>query len=1224
MKKSFTTLMLAASALMMSAQTEGTGNARLFGFTFDNGFLSGLADSGKWAVYQPPSYEEQDAIARRMNLSTGKIEELPLDEDLQANLAVCLDITDDGNTIVGMFNEQPAYYHDGRWTVLPMPEGTRGWTGQADYVSPDGEWMCGYVTRSFVNYKPALWHNGELVTSANFPTYDDLLAHHVIDRQTYDEHMAAGETPNGRFFKVSADGSKAVVGIDYNMPGWGSCFLLYDVATDTYDWLADDERGTGYVSSAEMCNSGEWLRASITNVYFDEATGNWDDRHSSVLYHVPTGTKTPGGGWGILDNNGVSYGGGASIPCDGLNVPIDMILDQKYGIDYTATTGFPSTGYIFAISSDTRTCVGMADTRLKAYSVTLPVPLIEAAKGVNLLAGWSASPYPTSKLSHIKDITLALSETSQPVQGAFATLLRDGSEIARTERITPTQQRSYVLSFPETKLEEGIEYTVHIDEGTFIKPRNPENHNLAIDITYTGRPDKALYPTVTQPLPGSAIMELSSYSIVSLAFDTFITKADEVVGYIYEKGNSDPICILNLAVEANILIAYPSTTRRLSLGREYEIRIPAGAVYELGGYNPCEEIVLNYRGSYVPKAPDTGSRYLFYDDFADPGQSLGNYLMFEGDHLSPISSMQAWGFDTDNTPWNLSVRDDDSYDYCAASHSNYIGGGRSDDWMVIPRLNITSDSYYLLFKSQSFRHGLNDRLKVYVWECDEDLGSLERATVNRILSEGKLIYDELESAGEYENILAGEWKENEIPLAGFNGKNIYIAFLNDNENQSAVFIDDVAVEYRGNYTAVCTTPASVIDSADIELTGAVDILGDTRYSSIKVECSTADKSFITTFSASGLNLGKGDRYTFTLPDRLPLTVGKITGFDMTIYLDGEMQTLHHYVSDMAFATERRVLLEEGTGTWCGFCPSGFAAIDYIKEELGDKVAVASIHFNDAMAIDSYARFLGFADYPTAKVNRRDDQCQPVYVNPLNNRMSFNSPAGNQTFLDHINLELDKHSESDISLNYAAYSPDDRIVYTNLDARPALDTDRPYNIMGILVEDGVIGAQSNNYTGNTDPLMADWANRESVAVYEYTDLVRAIAGTSYYGVSGLLPDRMKAGVSYNTTVRIALPGEVTDYRKCRVIMAIVDATDGRIINCVESDYLTEAVGVSDTDDDIRTFSAAGGSILFGGCADNVEVYTTDGRQVINRNLPSGIYIVRAKRNDNSIATSKIAI
>lgn len=83
---------------------------------------------------------------------------------------------------------------------------------------------------------------------------------------------------------------------------------------------------------------------------------------------------------------------------------------------------------------------------------------------------------------------------------------------------------------------------------------------------------------------------------------------------------------------------------------------------------------------------------------------------------------------------------------------------------------------------------------------------------------------------------------------------------------------------------------------------------------------------------------------------------------------------------------RKVLTEEYTGMWCGYCPRGMVATETMKEKYGDDFICCTIHNNDSLAIittkDQPSRHVG---YPGFSFNRRfmgDIDVSPLSIEAL--------------------------------------------------------------------------------------------------------------------------------------------------------------------------------------------------------------------------------------------------
>lgn len=70
--------------------------------------------------------------------------------------------------------------------------------------------------------------------------------------------------------------------------------------------------------------------------------------------------------------------------------------------------------------------------------------------------------------------------------------------------------------------------------------------------------------------------------------------------------------------------------------------------------------------------------------------------------------------------------------------------------------------------------------------------------------------------------------------------------------------------------------------------------------------------------------------------------------------------------------QKNVVLEEVTGTWCGYCPRGIVIMDYITENFTDgSIIPVAVHNGDEMAKDSWAEVAALAggQAPFAIINR---------------------------------------------------------------------------------------------------------------------------------------------------------------------------------------------------------------------------------------------------------------
>lgn len=117
----------------------------------------------------------------------------------------------------------------------------------------------------------------------------------------------------------------------------------------------------------------------------------------------------------------------------------------------------------------------------------------------------------------------------------------------------------------------------------------------------------------------------------------------------------------------------------------------------------------------------------------------------------------------------------------------------------------------------------------------------------------------------------------------------------------------------------------------------------------------------------------GDTYT-------PTSTGSLTVY--ATYNEGSdiitSETLN-FTSNNAINFNKRLLIEDFTGTWCQFCPRVSHAIELVRDETSD-INVVAIHrgsdpynFPDAAPLES---FINLAGYPTAMLNRKTEWTYP--------------------------------------------------------------------------------------------------------------------------------------------------------------------------------------------------------------------------------------------------------
>lgn len=313
---------------------------------------------------------------------------------------------------------------------------------------------------------------------------------------------------------------------------------------------------------------------------------------------------------------------------------------------------------------------------------------------------------------------------------------------------------------------------------------------------------------------------------------------------------------------------------------------------------------------------------------------------------------------------------------------------------------------------------------------------------------------------------------------------------------------------------------------------------------------------------------------------------------------------------------RRTVMEEGTGTWCGYCPRGFVAMERLQKTYPDNFIGITMHSGDAMQIrtsDNYNDVLSFfSGFPSALVDRR----------------YMNDPyfGIDEVFAACNNIP----SEGEISVSAEFQNGNKQLEVTSETTFYFDHESTPYKVAYILLEDSIPGTQTNYYsgTGNLPSDLQFLSKLGSSYQTKFNDV--AIGAYSCMGLEGSLTGAIKLGEKKTHTYTIDVPSTVKNLQNLSLVaLLLADGTNSIEIVNAERIYLKELVGVKDVnveklDVDTRVVN---GQLVIESSLDKVldaEIYTASGvlvEKVSFENsktidLQSGnVYIVRITDGNN---------
>lgn len=1184
--------------------------------------FTSLSDNGLWATAAGVNDDDQSKYAYPylINVETGALTELWVEADLMMSLEAT-DVTNDGKIIVGTYDSKPAYYdmNQGKWITLQSEN-----PGKATSVTPDGKYISGWSDSgnfSGVAYveTPLLWEKQSDGTYRAIDVYAEL--------PNFPKKTKLGtNTQQVRIDNVSPDGNILSGIINFVTPATG-CYYVYNKTTQECKYVDNalgDVPAETFVDESTMSNNGKYLTGIVQvagGSYISCYLYNTGD-NSCTLFNTESEEQDRDGS--AVSNTGIVFAcspavnpvRSAYVRVGNLWYGIDEILSGRYDINFYERTGYGYTGTIQGVSDDEKTMIGMSETKTKGYIIRLPETISEAASNVNPLSYYAVSPVAGSKFAKFSQMKLAFSKSAAVTSGVKAQFMDASGKVLREYNITAQSgNKTFTIGGIPQALNADEEYTMKIPAGAFYLMADNSIKSEEITVKYIGRAEA---PAVQQVSPADQanVSEISSEHPVQILFDLSIAISEDAKAYLYRDGQTSPVCELNFVQGAeSTLMLYPSLKRYLEKDEKYKVVVEAGSVTDIMGFCANNEITINYTGAYEPEISSDGS--LFSDDFNDPSNSMVRYLLYEGDHNKPSSAMQDLGFDADNSPWLFVIRESESSsDYCAASTSIYNPTGKSDDWMSIPRLSIENADYYLSFDVQSYYKSKADRLKVLVLEDDAVYSNFTKELYDKFKANGKVLYDEQLTPGESEEDLTGDWTHVEKSLAEYAGKNIYIAFVNENENQSMIFLDNLKVYYKGDFNFATNVESTQVNKESTDVGVIVKVTSDKTYNTINATLTSEDGSFKSTYTDTPSKpITSAENYSFTFPDKLPLTVGKQNKYTVSISLDGTVYSQTNTISNLAFETTKHVVIEESTGQRCPNCPQGILSFEYMEGIYGEQIIPIAIHANvvgnDVFAYDAYNNYFGIGAQPTGVVNRIDTLYAPMYRDG-NMVYHLETEQGNETFADIAKRELSSYAIADVNIDKAVYDTSSKNVQISGTVNYALDMNSlNHNIAFVVLEDNLVGRQENNLYASDEPIFGEFGKggKYGTATPEITfvDVARKVPNDNFAGESGFIPVSVTAGqpVAFNKV--FSLPENVTNWDNAKVVVMLIDANTERVLNAARLKMSAGTAGINDAtvSENGITISGENGSINVNGGSDlNVTVYDVSGSVISNANSTSG--------------------
>ena len=309
---------------------------------------------------------------------------------------------------------------------------------------------------------------------------------------------------------------------------------------------------------------------------------------------------------------------------------------------------------------------------------------------------------------------------------------------------------------------------------------------------------------------------------------------------------------------------------------------------------------------------------------------------------------------------------------------------------------------------------------------------------------------------------------------------------------------------------------------------------------------------------------------------------------------------------MAFLAEmpkHKPLMEEYTGTWCGWCPRGMAAMEAMAEKYGDDFVGVAYHNGDPMTITNSTPNSP-SGYPHGYIDRVID------TDP------FMGTSGSS-----LGIEKDWKSRQALftpaTLELEAVFKDENLSAIEVTSRThfVLATDHnPMQLAYVLLADDLHSTstkwnQANYYNSNpsNDPYLKWWSQQPAqIRDLHFNDVAIQMSNLGNTAITGSLPEQVTDEAPYTHTYTFDVQENklIQNPENLRVVVVLLNTETGEVINAQKCNVLLPTAVRSIQD----------------GAAEHVSYTDLSGRRVSS--LGQGIYIKTVRLADGTTQSQKV--
>jgi thiol-disulfide isomerase/thioredoxin len=540
--------------------------------------------------------------------------------------------------------------------------------------------------------------------------------------------------------------------------------------------------------------------------------------------------------------------------------------------------------------------------------------------------------------------------------------------------------------------------------------------------------------------------------------------------------------------------------------------------------------------------------------------------------------------------------------YAALSMSHTGDGTAQDNWLISPKVQVTSAQAFVTWEARSLHPECLESYSVMVAVDDSD----EFTTLFQTNAESQV------------------WTSHTRSLADYVGHDVRIAFVCQSADKFILAVDnlEIGVPKENKFYAVNRTPHFIGEGESAEIAASITNVGKAiEHGSVLVYVGENQEGTIAL--TAPLNTGETVDISYTLATAL----NSATEYDVRVK-DEDSGDIINVLSDKVMHSyfKRKVLVDKATATWCNNCPEGDVIQQHLEETYGDEIVNINTHTGDIMVQGDYFGNLGFYNIPSFKINRNSSTTSSTNAY-FSTEIEAATPVG---LSGQLSVSDDRKTATvAVQVGFAEDwdNADDtyRIGYT-FTRDYSVAADDPNSGKYVQSNSTLTAASGEQYYFMPVSIMPD--------IYTYRN-VTVDCTAAFSGVAKSLPSEIHAGDTFNGSFTAAIPSKIDDLTNGRIVFYVMNTATGYVYNC-EAIALSDAnasVGNIIADNSSLSVKMNGRNCTVTGAEGtvNISAYSVDGsllysanaqpEATVTLNLPQGVSIIKVTDRQGRTATAK---